>query len=71
MGILDNRFDFIIAKKAGVNPNQVIGEYISQQRERHVYPTARYNCGVGLLSFTGNELEEIGEVIDAYMKVTC
>ena len=73
---LDSIFTRLIAKKDNITEQGVTVDYISQQREKLIYPNVRYEVGStyggydhdGLLFLTQNELAAIGELISELMK---
>jgi len=56
---LDEYLTNLIAEMDGVRPGDVTVAYIHEQREKRIYPTARYDCPPNLTSLTRNELEEL------------
>lgn len=69
--ILNEYLKNLIAKKDCVKPEEVTLQYIHNQREKRIYPNTRYDCPIGLKSFTRNELEQLEEAVDNYMKIVC
>ena len=73
---LDRIFRERIAELDGVKPEEVTVEYIRQQREKRIYPDARFNIyssyvcgGIGLAHFTRNELNRVERGVDEIMKM--
>jgi hypothetical protein len=70
MDYLNKRFNDLIAKKLGIDPKIINGDYIHKVRERDIYPNARFHREFpDLLSFTRKELDELGDAINGIMSI--
>jgi hypothetical protein len=65
---LDEYLTNLIAEMDGVRPEAVTVEYIHEQREKRIYPTARYDCSPLLISLTREEFGVLEEWVDRKIK---
>jgi hypothetical protein len=73
--VLNELFTKLIADKNHISPPEVTYKFIMKKRNEDIYPDARYVLGskygghnnLSLLSFTQNELNELGDEIDQIM----
>jgi hypothetical protein len=66
---LDALFTHAIAQRSGIPPEMITAEYIEEQHKKRFYPTTKYWPNrIGLKSYTLEQLEYIGKLVDELLE---